>query len=263
MEISGGIPPATVIKAEAGLNERTAQEFRARLRKVPGPGSGPVIVDLSGAGCMDWTTLGEIAGAFRRSRQAGTGFGIVCGEGPVLEMLRTAGADLIMDIAPGIGGLACQQQPARPGRKDGAGRPGRVTADVETRLRVPETRDGPRLAVTLTYSAQDPYAVTLAFHVGLKEPVEWTFARDLLTRGLKAGTGDADVKVWPGNGDVLNVCLASPNGQAHFEFPSRRVGRFLGQASRLVPEGSEPEAVAAEVDALFAPGGLLHGGRHA
>jgi hypothetical protein len=30
-----------------------------------------------------------------------------------------------------------------------------------------------------------PYAVRLAFRAGLEEPVEWIFARDLLSRGIQ------------------------------------------------------------------------------
>ena len=62
----------------------------------------------------------------------------------------------------------------------------------------------PRTIVPLTgslfYSRQDPYAVRIAFHVGLEEPVEWIFARDLLSRGIQGrqGTGDVHVRPSPG-----------------------------------------------------------------
>ena len=80
------------------------------------------------------------------------------------------------------------------------------------------------LTGSLFYSRQDPYAVRIAFHVGLEEPVEWTFARDLLSRGIQGrqGIGDVQVRPSPGPaggepGSVLNIELISSYGQARFE----------------------------------------------
>jgi Streptomyces sporulation and cell division protein, SsgA len=51
------------------------------------------------------------------------------------------------------------------------------------------------LTGSLFYSRQDPYAVRIAFHGGLEEPVEWIFARDLLSRGIEGRQGIGDVQV--------------------------------------------------------------------
>ena len=52
----------------------------------------------------------------------------------------------------------------------------------------------------LSCSRQDPCAARIAFHAGLEEPVEWIFARDLLSRGIQGrqGTGDVQVRTSPG-----------------------------------------------------------------
>src|ERR1700749_1986266 len=94
-----------------------------------------------------------------------------------------------------------------------------VAAELGLRLVVPE-HDGVPLTAILNYRPEDPYAIRMAFHVGMDEPVEWIFARDLLAAGLKGSAGDGDVRVWPGYPDgheVLNIALSSPFGQAHFE----------------------------------------------
>lgn len=137
--------------------------------------------------------------------------------------------------------------------------PGCVTADIETLIRVPGMPDPVLLPVTLSYAPADPYAVRARFHAGPAEPVEWTFARELLVRGMTGFAGECDVRVWPAPRGVLGVRLSSPFGEATFDFPARRVREFLDSTYRLVPEGREPDAVGAELDGLFLPGGALHG----
>ena len=60
--------------------------------------------------------------------------------------------------------------------------------------------DGAGQAMTLPgelgYTSADPYAVTTTFQTAGGNVV-WTFARDLLVRGLTAPAGDGDVHVWP------------------------------------------------------------------
>src|ERR1035438_427136 len=96
-----------------------------------------------------------------------------------------------------------------------------VSAELGLSLVVPEHGAVP-LVASLYYSADDPYAIRMAFHVGMDEPVEWIFARDLLAAGLTEPTGEGDVRVWPaamGNHRVLNIRMSSPFGQAPFEAP--------------------------------------------
>jgi hypothetical protein len=134
-----------------------------------------------------------------------------------------------------------------------------VSAEVGLRLVVPQQTIVP-LVGSLYYSTQDPFAVRIAFHVGLDEPVEWIFARDLLAKGLQGSAGHGDVRVWPTPcsaggipGTVLNIELSSPFGQAYFEAPIGEVAHFLTRTYRVVPDGDETAHVdvTAELDALL------------
>ena len=121
------------------------------------------------------------------------------------------------------------------------------TVSAEVGLRLVTT---PQTIVPLTgrlfCSRQDPYAVRIAFHAGLEEPVEWIFARDLLSHGIRGrqGIGDVQVRPSPGPaggepGSVLNIELISPYGQARFETPAQEVADFLRRACQIVPDGQE------------------------
>jgi len=108
-----------------------------------------------------------------------------------------------------------------------------VSAELGLRLVVPQQTIVP-LVASLYYSKEDPYAIRIAFHVGLDEPVEWIFARELLSSGVEGREGLGDVVVWPSSGsadgmpgNVLNIELSSPFGQAHFEAPIKEISDFL------------------------------------
>jgi Streptomyces sporulation and cell division protein, SsgA len=102
------------------------------------------------------------------------------------------------------------------------------------------------LVASLYYSKEDPYAIRIAFHVGLDEPVEWIFARELLSSGIEGREGLGDVAVWPSAGSeggaagsVLHIELSSPHGQAHFEAPAGEISDFLRRTYQIVPAGEE------------------------
>lgn len=135
-----------------------------------------------------------------------------------------------------------------------------VTAELELLLVVPHDEMVVPLTAGLRYSKTDPYAVRLALHTGLDEPVEWVFARDLLSVGMEQEHGLGDVRVWPSvrsrgglPGMVLNLELSSPNGQANFEMPLREIAGFLRRSHDLVPAGRESRYidVDAELSALL------------
>lgn len=123
-----------------------------------------------------------------------------------------------------------------------------VSAELGLRLVVPQQTIVP-LVASLYYSGSDPYAIRMAFHVGTDEPVEWIFARDLLSAGIESRQGEGDVQVWPsepadaeegGSEDiVLNIELSSPFGQAHFEAPAEAMAAFLKRTYSVVPAGKE------------------------
>jgi hypothetical protein len=130
-----------------------------------------------------------------------------------------------------------------------------VSAELALTLVVPEHGAVPLMA-SLYYSAHDPYAVRMAFHVGMDEPVEWIFARELLSAGLTRPSGEGDVRVWPsanGGREVLNITLSSPFGHAHFEAPLSGTADFVHRTLGIIVAGRETEFmdVDAELDALL------------
>ena len=120
-----------------------------------------------------------------------------------------------------------------------------VSAELGLSLVVPEHGAVP-LVASLAYSAADPYAIRMAFHVGTDDPVEWIFSRDLLSAGLAGPTGEGDVQVWPGEIHgiaVLNLALSSPFGQAHFEAPMISIADFLNRTYGLIAAGCETDFI--------------------
>ncbi|MBD8869793.1 SsgA family sporulation/cell division regulator [Nocardioides sp. MJB4] len=108
------------------------------------------------------------------------------------------------------------------------------------------------LAAELGYCPDDPYAVTATF----KSPggdVLWTFARDLLARGLTDPVGDGDVHVWPcldtSGRAVVIVELHSPEGELLVQGSTHEITRFVNRTLALVPAGLESDRV--DVDQLI------------
>lgn len=120
-----------------------------------------------------------------------------------------------------------------------------VSAELGLSLVVPEHGIVP-LVASLYYSAGDPYAIRMAFHVGMDEPVEWIFARNLLAVGLEGPAGEGDVQVWPGEDhgeEVLNIALSSPFGEAHFEAPRSATAEFLRRTYEVISAGREGDFI--------------------
>lgn len=125
-----------------------------------------------------------------------------------------------------------------------------VSAELGIRLVVPGEKTIVPLMASFVYTAADPFAVRVAFHVGQDAPVEWSFSRELLARGIEGPDGLGDVRVWPSadsvsgmRGTVLNLQLSSPYGEAQFEVPVREVESFLRRAYRAVSRGREAEHI--------------------
>jgi len=120
-----------------------------------------------------------------------------------------------------------------------------VSAELGLSLVVPDHGAVP-LVASLYYSADDPYAIRMAFHVGTDEPVEWIFARDLLAVGLEGPAGEGDVQVWPSEDqgrELLNLALSSPFGEAHFEAPRSSTAAFLARTYEVIAAGEESNFV--------------------
>ena len=129
-----------------------------------------------------------------------------------------------------------------------------VSTELELRLVVP---GGPSLPVLagLRYQADDPWAVRVTFQTGEGDDgvVEWMFARELLTNGVRETVGEGDVRVWPSVADgerVVNLAMASPSGSALFEIDRDALVEFLQQTYLAVPTGSEEDVV--DLDAELA-----------
>jgi hypothetical protein len=130
-----------------------------------------------------------------------------------------------------------------------------ASAELAFRLIVPQQQAVVPLVASLYYSGTDPYAIRIAFHVGLDEPVERTFARDLLANGLKGREGLGDVQVYPGPSQagnaaeqVLHIELSSPYGEAHFEATPNDISDFIRKTWKIVPAGQEPDFVDLEAE---------------
>lgn len=96
----------------------------------------------------------------------------------------------------------------------------------------------------LSFHADEPFAVTVAFRTERGRWVEWTFARDLLVIGLDDPAGLGDVRVRPDLSEdeaMLTLEIESPDGYASFELEREDVEAFLASTYELVPPGSEGE----------------------
>ncbi|GLU48085.1 SsgA family sporulation/cell division regulator [Nocardiopsis ansamitocini] len=120
-----------------------------------------------------------------------------------------------------------------------------ATSELGLRLVVPDRTAVP-LVARLDYTADDPYAIKVAFHVGEDEPVEWIFARELLTVGIVREVGEGDVRVWPAAGEgerIINISLSSPFGEAQFDAAISPLAEFLHRTYEIVPAGQEGDYV--------------------
>jgi hypothetical protein len=142
---------------------------------------------------------------------------------------------------------------------------GTVSTEQDLRLVGPDRMLVP-LTVGLRYTSQDPYAITMSFDAGRDEPVEWTFARDLLAAALCGPEGIGDVRAWPsgvssaaengagadagsGSGEmILNIVLGPPTGYARFEADAAGIEEFLARTYELVPGGQEPACLTLDAE---------------
>lgn len=107
------------------------------------------------------------------------------------------------------------------------------------------------LDAALGYNPADPYAVTATFFTSSGDVV-WTFARELLSRGLTEPAGEGDVHIWPcldANGRATVIIeLCSPDGELVTQARTQDVYRFVSRSLAMVPAGMESAHV--DVDRL-------------
>lgn len=118
-----------------------------------------------------------------------------------------------------------------------------VERELELKLILSPERSIP-VPARLTYRTNDPFAVHIAFHISSDNPVNWTFARELLVEGVFRPCGHGDVRVWPTKVEgrsVVLMALSSPGGDALLEAPTAQVSAWLERTLRAVPPGTEAD----------------------
>lgn len=130
----------------------------------------------------------------------------------------------------------------------------RVQADVSAQIAlecVDDQGTTHHVSSVFGYDLADPFAVTVTFCTPHGD-LPWTFARDLLVRGLDGPNGDGDVHVWPSitarGRAVILIELSSPDGHLIAQARTDEVYRFLTRTLALVPPGTESEHL--DVDTL-------------
>ena len=103
----------------------------------------------------------------------------------------------------------------------------------------------------LTYSKEDPFAVSMHFYQ-TPEKHSWVFARDLLWEGLSCYSGLGDVVVEPTGENELVINLSSPNGTASVLADKLSIAEFLQGTAALVPYGQESEMFVKDLDEKLA-----------
>ncbi|MGW2044184.1 SsgA family sporulation/cell division regulator [Streptomyces sp. NPDC001858] len=118
-----------------------------------------------------------------------------------------------------------------------------VERELELRLILSPERSIP-VPARLSFRSDDPFAVLVAFHINSEQPVNWTFARELLVEGVFRPCGHGDVRVWPTKADgrsVVLMALSSPDGDALLQAPAAQVSAWLERTLRVVPPGTEAD----------------------
>ena len=93
-----------------------------------------------------------------------------------------------------------------------------------------------------SYSAADPFAVTLGVRGRRNRFVEWLVARDLVIESLTGPAGCGDVRMSPQHVqgyEIVEIEIRSPDGRAVLEVDRELLVRFVDAALALVPVGEE------------------------
>lgn len=105
--------------------------------------------------------------------------------------------------------------------------------------------------VTLSWSTDTPYAVTMLFHS--RNRPEWTVGRQLLGNSLTGRSGAGDVSFAPIPGlHVIEMILNSPSGHARFLIAREDLVEFLGATWKIVPAHAEMRITDRELQELTA-----------
>lgn len=86
----------------------------------------------------------------------------------------------------------------------------------------------------------DPYAISFIFYT--PEPIQWTFARDLLIEGLEVPSGNGDVKFRPEDNMVV-MSLRNDGNAAEFVFQRADIQAIADMTKAMLPLGRESETI--------------------
>lgn len=93
-----------------------------------------------------------------------------------------------------------------------------------------------------SYSAYDPFAVSLAVRTRHDRWVEWLIGRELVVEGLDAPAGEGDVRMGPRTVqgyDVVEIEIRSHDGRAVLEVDRDLLRHFVAATLDVVALGAE------------------------
>jgi hypothetical protein len=97
-----------------------------------------------------------------------------------------------------------------------------------------------------TYSADDPFAVTLAVRTRHDRWVEWLLARDLVVEALTGPAGIGDIRMSPQEVqgyDIVEIEIRSGDGRAVLEVDRDLLRHFVESSLELIAQGAESTVI--------------------
>lgn len=95
-----------------------------------------------------------------------------------------------------------------------------------------------------SYSAYDPFAVSLAVRTRHDRWVEWLIGRELVTAALDDAAGEGDVRMRPltvQGYDIVEIEIRSHDGRAVLEVDRDLLRSFVDATLEMVPVGTEAD----------------------
>jgi hypothetical protein len=95
-----------------------------------------------------------------------------------------------------------------------------------------------------SYSAYDPFAVSLAVRTRHERWVEWLIGRELVMAGLDEPAGEGDVRMRPltvQSYDIVEIEIQSHDGRAVLEVDQELLRSFVDATLEMVPVGTEAD----------------------
>lgn len=93
-----------------------------------------------------------------------------------------------------------------------------------------------------SYTASDPFAVSLAVRASHDSWIEWLVARDLVVESLVAPAGEGDVRMSPHvvqGYDIVEIHIQSHDGSAVLEVDRDLLRHFIDATTEVVALGDE------------------------